>query len=77
VTGTAVSLDMDFDTLLDLARNHGVHIHGDMGPGAVIEELYAELVEPRTIRPTFYTDFPRETSPLTGHHRSCPGLAER
>jgi lysyl-tRNA synthetase class 2 len=77
VTGTAVSLDMDFDTLLDLARHHGVHIHDDMGPGAVIEELYAELVEPRTIRPTFYTDFPRETSPLTGPHRTCPGLVER
>jgi lysyl-tRNA synthetase, class II len=76
-TGTAVSLDTDFDELLDLARRHRVHIHDDMGPGAVIEELYAELIEPCTIRPTFYTDFPRETSPLTGPHRRCPGLAER
>ncbi|HWJ54432.1 MAG TPA: bifunctional lysylphosphatidylglycerol synthetase/lysine--tRNA ligase LysX, partial [Propionibacteriaceae bacterium] len=75
--GTAVSLDMDFDELVDLARRHGVHIHEDMGPGAIIEELYSEWVEPRTIRPTFYTDFPRETSPLAGPHRRCPGLAER
>jgi len=26
-----------------------------MGPGAILEELYGELVEPRTIRPTFFT----------------------
>ena len=75
--GTAVSLDMDFDELVDLARRHGVHIHDEMGTGAIIEELYSEWVEPRTIRPTFYTDFPRETSPLAGPHRRCPGLAER
>jgi len=75
--GTAISLDMDFDELVCIARRHGVHIHDDMGPGAIIEELYTECVEPHTIRPTFYTDFPRETSPLTRPHRRCPGLAER
>jgi lysyl-tRNA synthetase class 2 len=75
--GTAISLDMDFDELVRIARRHGVHLHDDMGPGAIIEELYAECVEPHTIRPTFYTDFPRETSPLNGPHRLCPGLAER
>lgn len=48
-----------------------------MGPGAVLEELYGELVEPRTMLPTFYTDFPVETSPLTGAHRTRPGLVER
>lgn len=76
-TGTSVSLDMDFDQLLALAARHGVHIHDGMGPGALVEELYAELVEPATVRPTFYTDFPAETSPLTGPHRSEPGLVER
>ena len=68
---------MDFDELVNLGRQHGVHIHDDMGPGAIIEELYAKLVEPDTIRPTFYTDFPREKSPLAGPHRRCPGLVER
>jgi lysyl-tRNA synthetase, class II len=48
-----------------------------MGAGAVIEALYAELVEPTTMRPTFYTDFPVETSPLTHPHRSQQGLVER
>jgi lysyl-tRNA synthetase class 2 len=48
-----------------------------MRAGAVIEALYGELVEPTTMRPTFYTDFPVETSPLTHPHRSEPGLVER
>ena len=48
-----------------------------MGPGAVLEELYGEIVEPATFLPTFYTDFPAETSPLTAPHRSEPGLVER
>lgn len=76
-TGTPVNLDTDFDALLSLAHHHDVQVHDGMGPGAVLEELYADLVEPATIRPTFYTDFPRETSPLTGPHRHQPGLVER
>ncbi|WP_082043699.1 bifunctional lysylphosphatidylglycerol synthetase/lysine--tRNA ligase LysX [Mobilicoccus massiliensis] len=75
--GREVRLDTDFETLLDLARRHEIAVHDGMGPGAVIEELYAELVEATTTFPTFYVDFPVETSPLTGPHRSEPGLVER
>lgn len=77
VVGQPISLDTDFETLLGLARTHEIHVRDDMGPGAVIEELYGELVEAKTSMPTFYTDFPVETSPLAGPHRSQPGLAER
>ncbi len=45
--------------------------------GELVLELYDALVEPRTGLPTFYTDFPVETSPLTRAHRSDPRLAER
>lgn len=76
-TATPVSLNTDFDELLALARRHGIEVHDGMGSGALIEALYAELVEPVTIHPTFYTDFPRETSPLTNPHRHQPGLVER
>jgi len=75
--GREVSLDMDFESLLGIARRHEVAVHDGMGPGAVIEELYADLVEATTVHPTFYVDFPVETSPLTGPHRSEPGLVER
>jgi len=65
------------DALSELAQQHGVRVHEGMGPGAIVEELYGELVEVHTVEPTFYTDFPAETSPLAAPHRSVPGLAER
>ena len=45
--------------------------------GAMIMELYDELVEGQTVAPTFYTDFPLESSPLTRVHRDDPRLSER
>ena len=75
--GQDISMETDLETLLHLAREHEIHVRDDMGPGAVIEELYGELVEAKTTWPTFYKDFPVETSPLAGPHRSIPGLAER
>ena len=75
--GHRVDVQTDFEELLALAQQHGVRVHEGMGPGAVVEELYGELVEAHTVEPTFYTDFPAETSPLAAPHRSVPGLAER
>ncbi|WP_129661463.1 bifunctional lysylphosphatidylglycerol synthetase/lysine--tRNA ligase LysX [Rothia halotolerans] len=75
--GRPITLGTDIEVLLELARQHEIHVRDDMGPGAIIEELYGELVEARTSRPTFYRDFPVETSPLAGPHRTEPGLAER
>lgn len=75
--GHRVDVQTDFEELLSLAQQHGVRVHEGMGPGAIVEELYGELVEAHTVEPTFYTDFPAETSPLAAPHRSVPGLAER
>ena len=54
-----VDVQTDFEELLALAQQHGVRVHEGMGPGAIVEELYGELVEAHTVEPTFYTDFPR------------------
>ena len=75
--GRRVTMDTDIDVLLGLAEDHGITVRPEMGAGAVIEELYSELVEPVTVLPTFYTDFPVETSPLARSHRTEPGLVER
>ncbi len=75
--GRPVSLDTDVDELHDIARAHNIPIASTMGPGGVLEELYAELIEAHTVSPTFYCDFPQETSPLTGPHRTKPGRVER
>ena len=45
--------------------------------GQLVLELYEHLVERTTVRPTFYTDFPVDVSPLTRQHRTDPRLAER
>ncbi|RAE29355.1 lysine--tRNA ligase, partial [Burkholderia multivorans] len=41
------------------------------------QEIYEEVAEGSTVAPTFYTDFPAETSPLTRQHRTDPMLAEK
>lgn len=75
--GERVGLDTDMDRLLEICRDHGVPVRDEMGQGALIEELYGEIVEPATVRPTFYVDFPVETSPLAGKHPDKPGYAQR
>jgi lysyl-tRNA synthetase class 2 len=45
--------------------------------GEQILKVYETLVEPATVEPTFYIDFPVEGCPLTRQHRSNPGVAER
>ncbi|WP_329003961.1 bifunctional lysylphosphatidylglycerol synthetase/lysine--tRNA ligase LysX [Kribbella sp. NBC_00709] len=79
--GQAAGVDLDTDTpverLREICAEHGVHTTFEMSAGELVLELYDELVEPNTAFPTFYTDFPLETSPLTRNHRSDPRLAER
>ncbi|WP_276308104.1 amino acid--tRNA ligase-related protein [Actinobaculum sp. 313] len=42
-----------------------------------MQELYEHLAESTTVGPTFFTDFPADTSPLTRPHREDNRLAER
>ncbi|GAB2595632.1 bifunctional lysylphosphatidylglycerol synthetase/lysine--tRNA ligase LysX [Microlunatus antarcticus] len=75
--GTLVTADTDREALVELARTLGIAVDSSWTRGNVLLELYEHLVESRTVRPTFYTDFPAEVSPLTRQHRVDPRLAER
>ncbi|HEY5822356.1 MAG TPA: bifunctional lysylphosphatidylglycerol synthetase/lysine--tRNA ligase LysX, partial [Propionibacteriaceae bacterium] len=75
--GTTVTADTPLAELVTLARSLGIAVDTRWTRGAVVLELYEHLVEDRTVRPTFYTDFPAEVSPLTRAHRDDPRLAER
>jgi lysyl-tRNA synthetase class 2 len=75
--GTPVTADTGLAELSRLCRAHGINRPPEAGPGALVTELYEVLVEKQTLQPTFYLDFPVETSPLTRLHRADPRLAER
>jgi lysyl-tRNA synthetase class 2 len=63
--------------LLAVCAQHRISVSAAKTAGEIVVELYEELVEKHTTEPTFYTDFPIETSPLTRVHRDDPRLAER
>ncbi|RRR45890.1 bifunctional lysylphosphatidylglycerol synthetase/lysine--tRNA ligase LysX [Mycolicibacter terrae] len=75
--GEQIDADTDLGSLRRLCDRAGVHFLRQWDAGAVVLELYEQLVEARTERPTFYTDFPTSVSPLTRPHRCKPGVAER
>ncbi|MDQ2838812.1 MAG: bifunctional lysylphosphatidylglycerol synthetase/lysine--tRNA ligase LysX [Actinomycetota bacterium] len=75
--GVAISADTGLAELEQLCRTHGLGRPVDATPGRLVTELYEALVEKQTVLPTFYLDFPVESSPLTRCHREDPRLSER
>jgi lysyl-tRNA synthetase class 2 len=75
--GEEVTPGTPHDVLLGHARRIGLDLDPGLAWGAVLEEVYGELCESRTTTPVFYTDFPRDTSPLTRVHREDPRLVEK
>ncbi|HEV2889819.1 MAG TPA: bifunctional lysylphosphatidylglycerol synthetase/lysine--tRNA ligase LysX [Frankiaceae bacterium] len=75
--GFEVRLDAGVDVLRKQADEAGVPVDPKWGAGAIVLEMYERLVESRTMSPTFFTDFPKDVSPLTREHRDDPLLAER
>lgn len=75
--GCAIDPGTSVQRLREICAEHGVHAGFGQSAGELVLELYDELVEGETSFPTFYTDFPLETSPLTRSHRTDPRLAER
>ncbi|MDO5721003.1 MAG: bifunctional lysylphosphatidylglycerol synthetase/lysine--tRNA ligase LysX [Actinomycetaceae bacterium] len=76
-TNTTITPDTEVDVLLELARKHQVELPPVLDHAQLVGALYDDLVEAHTLHPTFYTDFPAASSPLTRKHRQDPRLAER
>jgi lysyl-tRNA synthetase class 2 len=72
-----VTPDLPLAEVRALCDAHAVAWEPAETHGALVNELYDRFVEGQTVAPTFYTDFPVETSPLTRAHRRDPRLAER
>jgi lysyl-tRNA synthetase, class II len=75
-TGIDIS-GMDETQMRHTAETLGIQTDSTMGRAKLIDEIFGECCEAQLIQPTFITDYPQETSPLTKKHRSQPGLVER
>lgn len=63
--------------LREVCKQLNVTVNNTMGVGKLIDAIFGEYCEHHLIQPTFITDYPVETSPLTKRHRSNPALTER
>jgi len=68
---------MNEDELRVVCTKLNVPVTKNMGVGKLIDAIFGEYCEHHLIQPTFITDYPVETSPLTKRHRSNPSLTER
>ncbi|WP_426594057.1 bifunctional lysylphosphatidylglycerol synthetase/lysine--tRNA ligase LysX [Cellulomonas sp. McL0617] len=75
--GDEVTADTPREVLLRHADAIGLELELDASWAVALEGIYGELCEKTTSTPVFYTDFPKENSPLTRQHRVDPRLAEK
>jgi lysyl-tRNA synthetase class 2 len=60
-----------------LAREKGIKLQPDAGPGKAKTELFELLVEEQLINPTFITSYPTEVSPLARRNEQDPNVTDR
>ncbi len=77
IAGVRVDVRMPLDELTAVAREHGVPVEDDWGPGKLVLEIYEKTTEHQLWGPVFVTDYPLEVSPLSRDHRELPGMVER
>lgn len=74
--GVPLAWDTPREVLREIADAHGI-AGAELSADQLVVELYEELVEPATVAPTFYVDFPTSVCPLTRAREDVPALAER
>jgi lysyl-tRNA synthetase, class II len=75
--GAEVTPDTGEKELRRYAADRQIELQPGWNRAQVLLELFEQLVEARTVEPTFYRDYPVEVSPLTRQHREDPRLAEK
>ncbi|MDP1820217.1 MAG: lysine--tRNA ligase [Acidimicrobiales bacterium] len=75
--GVHVDVRMPVEELRRIAREHGVEVEDDYGPGKLLLELYEKTTEAELWGPVFVVDYPKEVSPLARDHRELPDMVER
>ncbi|AGF80050.1 lysyl-tRNA synthetase (class II) [Desulfocapsa sulfexigens DSM 10523] len=67
----------DDEKVLSLAREKGIQLEEQAGPGKAKTELFELLVEEKLIDPTFITAYPTEVSPLARRNEENPDVTDR
>ncbi|PHR30153.1 MAG: lysine--tRNA ligase [Desulfotalea sp.] len=77
VAGIDAELLKDGDKVLALAKEKGIKLDPQAGPGKAKSELFELLVEEKLINPTFITGYPTEISPLARRNEDNPEVTDR
>ncbi|BCO08135.1 lysyl-tRNA synthetase [Desulfolithobacter dissulfuricans] len=67
----------DDDAIMRMAREKGIELQPEAGPGKAKTELFELLVEEKLINPTFVTSYPTEVSPLARRNEEDPSVTDR
>ena len=74
---TGIDALASWDGMHAAARQSAWRSGRDLGPGAVLLEIYEQRVESELWDPTFVLDYPAEVSPLARRRRDDPRFVER
>jgi lysyl-tRNA synthetase class 2 len=67
----------DSEAIKKLAKEKGIALDPQAGPGKAKTELFELLVEEKLINPTFITAYPTEVSPLARRNQTNPQVTDR
>lgn len=67
----------DDEAVIKLAKEKGIKLEKQAGPGKAKTELFELLVEEKLIDPTFITSYPTEVSPLARRNEEDPSVTDR
>jgi len=77
IAGIDPDLLKDEQAVLALAKEKGIKLESQAGPGKAKTELFELLVEEKLIDPTFITSYPTEVSPLARRNENDPAVTDR
>ncbi len=77
IGGIDAALLGDDAAIIALAKEKGIQLEAQAGPGKAKTELFELLVEEQLIDPTFITSYPTEVSPLARRNEEDPTVTDR
>ena len=74
--GEEITVETGLERLTQIADERQVTYRPGLSAGKMAMEIFAELVEPGLLQPTFVCDYPAVAQPLARPHRDNPRLVE-